>query len=326
MQVLIALFHNLKSLALSVLVLALSFSVEAQQPKKISQIGYLGNAGSAPESFLQGLRDLGYVEGKNVVIEFRTAGGKFERYTELAAELVRAKVDVIVVGGSGAVTAAKNATSTIPIVMASVNDPITLGLVGSLAHPGGNITGISSLSPELSGKRLELLKEVIPKVNRVAVLAYRAPAMRTSIKETEEAAQSLRLQLQLFEVKTLDEIENAFETAKKQRAEALVQIQAAFLGPHQQQIIHLAAKNRLPAVYNNRDNVEAGGLMSYGPDRGYESSCCGYRGQDPEGKEARRHPCGATEEVRADHQLKTAKQIGLTIPPNVLARADKVIK
>src|SRR5262245_6296627 len=201
---------------------------QAQQAEKVFRIGYLGSSGSGPpQAFRQGLRDLGYVEGKNVVIEFRTRRGK-PGWSELADELVRLKVDVIVAGGAGAVTAAKNASATTPIVMEQVNDPIALGFVASLAHPGGNITGISNLSPELSGKRLELLKEVIPTVHRVAALALRGGAMRTSIKETETAAQSLRLQLQLLEVGAPDEIESAFDAAKKQRADALVQIQAVF--------------------------------------------------------------------------------------------------
>jgi len=256
------------SILVAVVLLALGVIAEAQQAEKVFRIGYLGSSGSGPPpAFRQGLRDLGYVEGRNVVIEFRTRRGK-SGWSELAEELVGLKVDVIVAGGAGAVTAAKNASATTPIVMEQVNDPIALGLVASLAHPGGNITGISNLSPELSGKRLELLKEVIPKVYRVAALASRrGAAMQTSIKETEAAAQSLRLQLQLLEVKAADEIESAFDAAKKQRADALVQIQASFFEPHQQRIIDLAAKYRLPAMYNNRDDVEIGGLMSYGPDR-----------------------------------------------------------
>jgi putative tryptophan/tyrosine transport system substrate-binding protein len=254
-------------LVLGAVIWALSFPAEAQPTKKIPRIGYLTDVGSAPaEAFVQGLRDLGYVEGRNVIFEFRTTGGKSGRYPELAEELVQAKVNVIVAGGAGAIRAAKNASATIPIVMAHVNDPIAVGLVASLAHPGGNITGISNLSPELSGKRLELLKEVIPKLYRLAVLTYGGAAMQTSIEETEVAAQSLRLQVQLLKLKAPDEIESAFDAAKKHRAEALVQIQAAFLEPHQQRIIDLAAKYRLPAMYNDRVNTEAGGLMSYGPD------------------------------------------------------------
>src|SRR5262245_31666996 len=216
----------------------------AQQPEKVFRIGYLGSSDSGPPwTFRQGLRDLGYVESKNIIFEYRMTPVNSARYPDFAAELVRLRVDVIVGEGSGAIRAAKNASATIPIVMAHVNDPIALGLVASLANPGGNITGISNLSPELSGKRLELLKEVMPKVYRVAVLAYRAVAMQTSIKETEDAAQSLRLQVQILKLKAPDEIESAFDTATKQHADALVQIQAAFLEPHQQRIIDLAAKS-----------------------------------------------------------------------------------
>src|SRR5215813_4265295 len=321
--------RKLIGVALCTLFLALGFSAEAQQPKKIPRIGYLADVGSAPpEAFVQGLRDLGYVEGKNVVFEFRTTGGKPGRYPELAEQLVQAKVNVIVAGGAGAIRAAKNASATIPIVMAHVNDPIALGLVASLAHPGGNITGISNLSPELSGKRLELLKEVIPKVYRVAALASRrGAAMQTSIKETEAAAQSLRLQLQLLEVKAADEIESAFDAAKKQRADALVQIQASFFEPHQQRIIDLAAKYRLPEMYNNRDDVEIGGLMSYGPDRAdMNRRVAAIVDKIIKGRKPADLPVEQPTKFEFVINLKTAKQIGLTIPPNVLARADRVIK
>ena len=276
---------------------------------------------------MQGLRDLGYVEGRNVVFEFRTTGGKSGWYPELAGELVGLKVDVIVAGGAGAIRAAKNASVTIPIVMAHVNDPIAVGLVASLAHPDGNITGISNLSPELSGKRLELLKEVIPKVYRVAVLTYGGAAMQTSIKETEVAAQSLHLQVQLLKLKAPDEIESALDAAKKQRADALVQIQAAFLEPHQQRITDLAAKYRLPVMYNDRDNVEAGGLISYGPDRAdMNRRVAAIVDKILKGRKPADIPVEQPMKFELIVNLKTAKQIGLTIPPNVLARADRVIK
>ena len=313
--------------ALPALILATVYLAEAQQAEKVFRIGYLGSSGSGPpQAFRQGLRDLGYVEGKNVVIEFRTRRGK-SGWSELADELVGLKVDVIVAGGAGAVTAAKNASATTPIVMEQVNDPIALGLVASLAHPGGNITGISNLSPELSGKRLELLKEVIPKVYWVAVLALSTAAMQTSIKETEAAAKSLRLQLQLLEVNAPDEIESAFDAAKKQRADALVQIEAVFFEPHQQRIIDLAAKNRLPAMYNRRDNVEIGGLMSYGPDReDMNRRVAAIVDKILKGRKPAALPVEQPTKFEFVINLKTAKQIGLTIPPNVLARADKVIK
>jgi putative tryptophan/tyrosine transport system substrate-binding protein len=207
-----------RSLVLIIFLLAArGITAEAQQPKKIPRIGYLTAVGSAPiGAFLQRLRDLGYVEGKNMLVEFRSTGGKSKRLPELAAELVRLKVDVIVADTAAEVTAAKNTTATIPIVMRSVSDPIALGLVASLAHPGGNITGMASLSPELSGKRLELLKEVIPKLSRVPFLASPAPAWRTSIKETEVAAQALGLKLQILQVRAVDELEGMFDATKKQ--------------------------------------------------------------------------------------------------------------
>ena len=315
------------SILIAVVLLAVGVIAEAQQAEKVFRIGYLGSSGSGtPRAFRQGLRDLGYVEGKNVVIEFRTRRGK-SGWSELANELVGLKVDVIVAGGAGAVTAAKKASATTPIVMEQVNDPIALGLVASLAQPGGNITGISNLSPELSGKRLELLKEVIPKVYRVAVLALRSAPMQTSIKETEAAAQSLHLQLQLLEVKAADEIESAFDAAKKQRADALVQIQASFFEPHQQRIIDLAAKYRLPAMYNNRDDVEIGGLMSYGPDREeMNRRVAAIVDKILKGRKPADLPVEQPTKFEFVINLKTAKQIALTIPPNVLARADKVIK
>jgi ABC-type uncharacterized transport system substrate-binding protein len=312
---------------LFVLLLTVS-PAEPQQSGKVFRIGYLSAGGSGPpEAFLQGLRDLGYIEGKNVAFEVRTAGGKPERLPQLAAELVALKVDVIVAGGASTVTAVKNATKTIPIVMSSVNDPIAVGFVESLARPGGNITGISNLSPELSGKRLELLKEVIPKIHRVAVLAYRAEVMRTSIKETEVAGQSLGLQLQYLEVTAADQIENAFDEAKKQRADALVQIQAAVLAPHQQRIIDLAARNRLPTIYNNRANAEAGGLMSYGVDWLVTvRRVAALVDKILKGAKPADLPVEQPMKFELVINLKTAKQLGLTIPPNVLARADKVIK
>jgi putative ABC transport system substrate-binding protein len=317
---------GLSSILIAVVLFAVAVIAEAQQAEKVFRIGYLGNSGSgSPQAFRQGLRDLGYVEGRNVVIEFRN----IQRVAaeKLADELVGLKVDVFVAGGNGAVTAAKNASAITPIVMEQVNDPIALGLVASLAHPGGNITGISNQSPELSGKRLELLKEVIPKVYRVAVLALRAAPMQTSIKETEAAAQSLRLQLQLLEVKAADEIEGAFDAAKKQRADALVQIQASFFEPHQQRIIDLAAKNRLPAMYNRRDDVEIGGLISYGPDRAdMDRRVAAIEDKILKGRKPADIPVEQPTKFEFVINLKTAKQIGLTIPLNMLATADRVIK
>jgi putative tryptophan/tyrosine transport system substrate-binding protein len=273
------------------------------------------------------LRDLGYVEGKNILIEFRTTGGKSERRLELAAELVQLRVDVIVADTAGEVTAAKNATATIPIVMRGVSDPIALGLVASLAHPGGNITGMAVLAPELSGKRLELLKEVIPKLSRVALLTTPGKAWRTSIKETEVAAQALGLQLQILQVREVDELEGVFDAAKRQRAGALVQVQATSLGPYQPRIIELAAKNRLPTMYYNRRSVEIGGLMSYGQDNLHlNRRVASMVEKILKGRKPADIPVEQPMKFEFAVNLKTAKQLGLTIPPNVLARADKVLK
>ena len=300
---------------------------EAQQPK-LRRIGYLASTGSAPpEPFRQALRNLGYVEGKNIAFEFRASGGKPERNADLALELVSLNIELIVAEGAGAIRAAKNATSEIPILMSEVNDPITLGFVANLAHPGGNITGLSNLAPELSGKRLELLKEVIPKISHVALLAYRGVAMRTSIEEAQLAARSSHLQLELLEVTGPGEFESAFEMAKKQRAEALMQIQAGVLTPHQQRIIELAAKNRLPALYNNRVDVEAGGLMSYGFDAmERQRRLAALVDKILKGAKPANLPVEQPTKFEFTINLKTAKQIGLTIPPNVLARADRVIR
>jgi putative tryptophan/tyrosine transport system substrate-binding protein len=314
--------------ALPALILTTIHLADAQQPKKIPRIGYLTGVGSGPnEAFLQGLRDLGYVEGKNILIEFRTTGGKFERLPELAAELVQLRVDVIVADTAGEVTAAKNATATIPIVMRGVSDPIALGLVASLAHPGGNITGMAVLAPELSGKRLELLKEVIPKLSRVALLTTPGKAWRTSIKETEVAAQALGLQLQILQVREVDELEGVFDAAKTQRAGALVQVQATSLGPYQPRIIELAAKNRLPIMYSNRRSVEIGGLMSYGQDNLHlNRRVASMVDKILKGRKPADIPVEQPMKFEFAVNLKTAKQLGLTIPPNVLARADKVLK
>jgi putative tryptophan/tyrosine transport system substrate-binding protein len=320
---------NMKLLCLfTLLFLVPGTFADAQQPKRIPRIGYLTGVGSAPnEAFLQGLRELGYVEGKNISIEFRTTGGKSERRAELAAELVRLKVDVIVANAAGDVTAAKNATATIPIVMRSVSDPIAMGLVASLAQPGGNITGVAALSPELSGKRLELLKEVIPKLSRVALLTPPVKAWRTSIKETEVAAQALGLQLQILQAREADELEGAFDAAKKQHAGALLLVPAVSLMPHQPRIIDLAARNRLPTMHYNRRSVEVGGLMSYEQDRLYMNRrVASMVDKILKGTKPADIPVEQPMKFEFIINLKAAKQIGLTIPPNVLARADKVIR
>ena len=314
--------------ALGAVILTFSFPAEAQQPKKIPRIGYLTGVGSAPsKAFLQGLRDLGYIEGKNILIEFRTTEGKSERWPELAAELVRLKVDVIVAETTGEVSAAKSAMPTIPIVMRGVADPIALGFVASLAHPGGNITGIATLAPELSGKRLELLKEVIPKLSRVAFLSSPAKGFRTSIKETEVVAQALGLQLQILQIRGADELEGAFDVAKKQGAGALLEAQAASFGPYQSRIIDLAAKNRLPTMYYNQRYVELGGLMSYGLPPFFEDPrVASMVDKILKGTKPADIPVEQPTKFELVINLKTAKQTGVSIPPKVLMWADRVIE
>ena len=305
----------------------------AQQPTRNYRVGILGTeAKERKERIAKYLHQLGYIEGTNLTYEVRDVGREPEPAAtrsrlDLAAELVRLKVDVIVAGGAGSVSAAKKASATIPIVMGVVNDPIALGFVESLAHPGGSITGISSLSPELSGKRLELVKEVIPKATRVAVLASKGDSLRTSIKATEDAARSLHIQPQLLEITAADQLESAFDAAKKQRADALVQIQSAFLLPYQQRIIDLSVSKLLPAVFNLQVYVEAGGLMSYGLDRADISrQIAAIVDKILKGRKPADIPVEQPKRFEFAINLKTAKQIGLTIPPNVLARADKVIK
>src|SRR5262245_44073113 len=250
---------------------ALCASVSAQQPKKIPRIGYLsagiGSLSSyAPrEPFRLGLRELGYVEGKNIVIEWRYAEGKLDRLPALAAELVRLKVDVIVTSGLGSTRPANEATNTIPIVMTQDPDPVGDGFVASLARPGGNITGLSTLSPELSDKRLELLKEIAPKLSRVAVLGTSTNASTAqALRETELAAGALAVKLQHLDVRTPTEIDAAFRAASKERADAVLVMGGPVLASQRTQIIELAAKSRLPAIYGSAVNVEAGGLMAYG--------------------------------------------------------------
>jgi putative ABC transport system substrate-binding protein len=257
-------------LTLCAFLFALSFPVGAQQPPKVPRIGWLaGNFLSTMparmEAFRQGLRELGYVEGKNIVIEWRYAEGKLDRLPALAAELVRLKVDIIVTSGPIPTRAAKEATITIPIVMAQDSDPVASGFVASLARPGGNITGLSSLSTELSGKRLELLKEIIPKLSRVAVIGNSIePGNAQSLKEVELAAEAFKVQVQYLDVLDVKEIETVFRAATKGRVEAVLVLQSPFFNSQRKQRVDLAVKSRLPATYTRPEYVEDGGLMSYG--------------------------------------------------------------
>jgi putative tryptophan/tyrosine transport system substrate-binding protein len=312
------------------LALASVHPTEAQQAGKIYRIGVLffGSRNQPHlESFLRGLRELGYVEGKNIVFEYRYAEGKSDRLHELAAELVRLKVDVIVTTTSGSANAAQQVTETIPIIL-TTGDPVGTGLAASLARPGGNVTGLSVLLPELSGKRLELLKETLPKITRVAVLWNPTDtALQPAFKEIEVAAQAYTLQLHSIEVRSTEDIDTAFVGMKKARLNALLIILDPLTTLHSKRIVELAAKNRLPGMYPTRQFVEEGGLMAYGINIGdlYHRAAT-YVDKVLKGAKPADLPVEQPTKFEFIINLKTAKQIGVTIPPNVLARADKVIK
>ncbi|MGH2405926.1 MAG: ABC transporter substrate-binding protein, partial [bacterium] len=276
----------------------------------------------------QGLRELGYVEGKNIVIEWRYAEGKFDRLPELAAELVRLEVDVIVAGGPRSTRAAKEATVTIPIVMTQDGDPVGSGIVASLARPGGNITGLTSLTPQLSGKRLELLKEIVPKLSRVAVLwSSTGRDSAQALRQTELAAGGFKLLLQYLDIQSPKDIDTIFRAATRGRADAVLVLSSAVLVSHRAQIADLAAKNRLPAIYPFPEFAEAGGLVSYGASiSDLFRRAATYVDKILKGAKPADLPVEQPTKLELVINLKAAKQIGLTIPPNVLARADKVIK
>jgi len=280
------------------------------------------------EALRQGLRELGYVEGKNIVIEWRSAEGKADLLPALAAELVRLKVDVIVTAGPTSTRPAKEATVTISIVMAFDNDPVGSGVVASLARPGGNITGLATLSPELSGKRLELLKEILPKISRVAVLGTSTtPGTAQELKEAELAAGAFGAKLQYLNVLDPKDIETAFRAAGKGRADAVLVLTSGVFNSQRKQIVELAVKNRLPAIYNAAEWVEGGGLMSYGVSvTDLYRRAATYVDKILKGAKPADLPVQQPTKFELVINLKTAKQIGVTIPPNVLARADKVIK
>jgi len=306
---------------------------QAQQPTKVTPIGYLAGPSLSAiadrvEAFRQGLRELSFVEGENIVIERRFADGKFDRLPALAAELVRLKVEVIVTGGGPATRAAKEATSTIPIVMAQDPDPVGNGFVASLARPGGNITGLSNLGPELSGKRLELLKEVVPRLTRVAVFGTSTFVSNAQIiKETELAAGVLKVQLQYIDVLDPKDIETAFRGASKGRAQAVLVLAGAVFTSQRTQLAALAVKSRLPAIYSATEFVEDGGLMTYGANRSeLARRAATYVDKILKGRTPADLPVEQPMKFEFIVNLKAAKQIGLTIPPNVLVRADRVIR
>ena len=317
-----------------VVILAMCGAVAtAQQPSKIPRIGYLSANFASSElartdALWQGLRGLGYAEGKNIVIEFRFAEGKFDRVLPLATELVRLKVGVIVTAGTGSTRSANEATNAIPIVMTQDPDPVGNGFVVSLARPGGNITGLSTLSPELSGKRLELLKEIIPKLSRVAVLGTSTNSSNAqALRETELAAGVLAVKVQYLDVRDPKDIETAFRAASKERADAVLLLGGPVLASQRTQFADLAVKSRLPATYWRSDIVEAGGLMSYAVSfADLDRRAATYVDKILKGAKPADLPIEQPTKFEFIVNLKAAKQIGLTIPPNVLARADKVIR
>src|SRR3990172_1831051 len=324
---------GLSSLALCAVLFALSLPAEPQQPKKVPRIGFLATVSPSTisdrvEAFRQGLRELGYVEGKNIVIEWRYAEGKADRLPGLAAELVRLKVDLIVTAGSPVTRSAKEATSTIPIVMGLDPDPVGNGFVASLARPGGNITGLSTLSPEISGKQLELLKETVTKLSRVAVLGNStSPGNAQALSEMELAAGALKVKLQYLDVLSPKDIETTFRAASKGRAGAVLVLPSPVLTSQRTQIVDLAVKSRLPAIYWRSDFVEAGGLMSYGASQNdLDRRAATYVDKILKGRTPADLPVEQPMKFEFIVNLKAAKQIGLTIPPNVLVRADKVIR
>ena len=317
----------------SSLLLALCASARAQQPAKIPRIGLLSAASPSSvsarvEAFRQGLRELGYVEGKKIFIEYRYSEGNLEQLKELATELVRLKLDLIVTAGPTATRLAKEATASIPIVMTQDTDPVGSGFVTSLARPGGNVTGFSTLSPEITGKRLELLKEIVPSLSRIAILGNRTvPGNAQGLKELETGAEAIRLQLKHIDVLAPKDIEAAFRDARKGRAEAVLVLPNPVAISQRKQVADLAEKSRLPIVYYQPEYVEAGGLMFYGPSNAdLFRRAATYVDKILKGAKPADLPVEQPTKFELIINLKAAKQIGLTIPPNVLARADRVIR
>jgi putative tryptophan/tyrosine transport system substrate-binding protein len=320
-------------LTLCALLLALCSSATAQQPPKVQRIGYLTANSSSVElprvdAFRQGLRALGHIEGQNIVIEYRFTDGKFERLPDLAAELVRLKVDVLVANTTNAALAAKNATRTIPIFFIGVSDPVAAGLVDSFARPGGNITGLTNIAPVLSGKRLELLKETVPKLTRVAVLwDPQNPGSVPQWNESQLAARELGLQLHSMEVSSANKYESAFKEATKAGSTALAVTLNPLANANQKRVVDLAAKSRLPAIYARGQFVDNGGLMSYAPSFTTDGrDAARLVDKILKGTQPADLPVEQPTKFELLINLKTAKALGLTIPPLVLMRAEKVIK
>ena len=319
---------------LAVSLLAAPLAADAQQAGKVPRIGFLSLTSPSDrpplfDAFRQRLRELGWVEGQNIVIDYRYAEGRVDRLPDLAAELVRLKVDLIVSWGTQGVTAAKNATETIPIVMIAVRDPIGIGLIASLARPGGNVTGVSgSAGLEWVAKQLELLKETVPKIRRVAILSNPTNAYhQLAIREVNVAARSLGVQLQLLEARGPNEFDGAFAAMAKERVGALLVLSDVMLNSHRTRLADLAARSRLPAAYGVRESVEAGGLMSYGPSflDSFRRAAT-YVDKILKGAKPAELPVEQPTKFELVINMKTAKALGLTIPQSVLRRADHVIE
>jgi putative ABC transport system substrate-binding protein len=323
---------NRKIFVLTLCAMLLALCASAQQPKKVPRIGFVtGFSPEGPnvEAFQLRLRDLGYIEGKNILFEYRYAEGKNERFPSLVAELVQLKVDVLVITAVPAIRAAKQATKTIPIIILINADPVAFGIVDSLAHPGGNITGIARLTRELGGKRLELFKEAVPRISRVGVLwNANGTALHFAFKQYESAARELKIQVQSLELQGPNpELEGAFQVAAKERANGLITITDALLSRYPKRIADLAIKNRLPSMCERNDYVEAGCLMSYSSNdaESYRRAAV-FVDKILKGKKPADIPVEQPTQFELVINLKTAKQIGLTIPQSVLYRADKVIR
>ena len=314
---------------LAILLLAGVPFAEAQEGKKIPWIGYLAGAGSGPApAFIQGLGDLGYVEGKNIGAVYRTTEGRQERSADLAAEVVRLQVDVIVVDGSNIALAVKKATSSIPIVLPTSTDPVGTGLVASVARPGGNVTGLTTLTEELGGKQLELLKEIVAGLNRVAILRPRGSANDMFVKATEPTARALGVKIIPLVFRGPEDFEDAFRSATKERANGLIDRSGPTVSAaDRKRVVELTVKNRLPAISSFTGWADNGGLLTYGPDRNvmYRRAAT-YVDKILKGTKPADLPVEAPNKFELIVNLKAAKQIGVTIPPNVLTRADRVIK
>jgi len=321
------------ALAPFTLLFALCGSAEAQQSSKSPRIGFLTVSSASAlaariDVFRQGLRELGDLEGKNIVIEWRSAEGKPDRVPALAAELVRLKVEILVTGGPQSTRPAREATSTIPIVMAFDNDPVGNGFVVSLARPGGNITGLSTLAPELNGKQLELLKEVVPRLSRVAILGDSTiPGNVQALKEMESAAGALAVKILHLDIQTPKDLDSVFRAASKERADAVLVLTSPVFNPYRKETAGVAVKHRLPTIYSTPEFVEDGGLMSYSVSfTDLYRRAAYYVDKILKGANPADLPVEQPKKFELVINLKTAKQIGLTIPPSVLARADKVIR